>query len=373
MTASRTWVAWLVAGLGYLYYLTPLAVPLLGGAGPSAPVAVVLVVTGAAAIALLGWRERHPVAVAVAVAVLLGVSPSAFGAALVAQENVTRLRGRRSGIAVGLLFVLARTLGLALTVGSDASGAQVEWILTTAGIVTATLVGFARADAGRARQDAEDARVAGVRLLERERIAREMHDVVAHRISLVALHSGALEYRAQRDPETAELAGMIRANAQSALEELRAMLLTLRDSSGEAPPEAPQPALDDVGALVRDAADAGQVVELEVTGDVDRIAAPVSRHAYRIVQEAVTNARKHAPGAAVAVVVVVASDVCLTVTNAAPEGGRRDPRGGRFGLVGVAERVEQVGGSLEHGVRDGRFVLDARLPLRGADRGRMAR
>ena len=354
-----------MAILGTLYYLSPAALPILGIGSLPVHLAVVMVVTAVAALALLVWREPHPVAVALAIAVLLGVSPTAFGAAIVAQEHVTRVRGRKVGIAVGLAMIATRTVGLVFTAPEGAgSAAQVEWILITASLVMATLVGMFRAETSTARQAAEDSRVDAVRLLERERIAREMHDDIAHRISLVALHAGALEYRASlatnTDPKATELSGMIRENAQAALDELRVMLGTLRGGGSDGPPDPPQPDVSDLRALVVQAQQAGQVITLQVDGDATRASKHVSRHAYRIVQEALTNARKHAPGAPVAVEVVIAQDVQVRVSNpltAAVGGG-----GSGFGLVGVAERVEQVGGTLEHGVRGGDFVLDARLP-----------
>lgn len=368
----RPW-GWVVAVLGYLYYLTPLAVPLVNPDVRIAPGLVALVVLpGLAALVALGWRRRYPAAVAWVCAVLWAVSPSVIGAALVAQEHVARRARRRTVVAIGLAMVVAKVVGtLAEGYSPGETSAQFEWTLAAAGVVVATLLGWLRAsrtaehqrraEAAQARAEAEAARVNEARLAERERIAREMHDVVAHRISLVALHAGALAYRAT-DGETGEMAGLIQSNAQAALTELRAMLTTLRGP--EAPPEPPQPTLADLDALVADAAAVGQRVALERSGDPAAVPPVVSRHAYRITQEAVTNARKHAPGAPVTIdLAVTDADLRLVVRNPLADLAPRDVTGSGLGLVGVVERVEQVGGEVTHGVHGGEFVLDATLPL----------
>lgn len=365
--------------LGYLYYLTPLAIPLVQpGRTIDARVVVLLVVPGALALVALGWRRRRPVGVAVVVGALWVLSPSVIGAALVAQEHLAR-RGRRPaafGMAVWLLA--CRTAGTVLWAAwsglpLQTSATQVEGTLAAAGIVVATLVGLLRhsseqerlrrAEAEQARKDAEEARVNEARLAERERIAREMHDVVAHRISLVALHAGALAHRPDADPDEARtLARMIQANAQASLDELRAMLATLRGAG--APPAPPQPTLADLDSLLEDAAAVGQRVAVDRSGDPALVPQRVSRHAYRIIQEDLTNARKHAPGAPVAVTLTVTADaVHLTVANPLADLAGPDTSGAGLGLVGIVERVEQVGGEVTHGVRGGEFVLDADLPF----------
>ena len=361
--------------LGYLYYLTPLAIPLVQpGRTIDAGVVVLLVVPGALALVALGWRRRRPVGVALVVGALWVLSPSVIGAAVVAQEHLAR-RGRRPvvfGMAAGLLA--CRTAGTVLSgYPLQASATQVEWTLAAAGVVVATLVGLLRhssgqerlrrAEAEQARKDAEEARVNEARLAERERIAREMHDVIAHRISLVALHAGALAHRPDADPDEARtLARMIQANAQASLDELRAMLATLRGA--DAPPAPPQPTLADLDSLLADAAAVGQRVAVDRSGDAALVPQRVSRHAYRILQEGLTNARKHAPGAPVAVTLTVTADaVHLMVANPLADLAGPDTSGAGLGLVGIVERVEQVGGEVTHGVRGGEFVLDAHLPF----------
>jgi signal transduction histidine kinase len=205
------------------------------------------------------------------------------------------------------------------------------------------------------------------RRAERTRIAREMHDVVAHRVSLMVLHAGALEVRPDLPPaEVARTAGLIRAAARQALEELRGVLGVLRDEP-ETAPQAPQPTLTDIGRLVEDSRGAGANVELRM--DVDRPeSAPASlgRDAYRIVQEALTNVNKHARGTATAVALSggPGEGLRVSVRNRLP----LDPPpgsglpGAGAGLVGLAERVSLSGGTLTHGpTPTGEFVVTAEL------------
>jgi signal transduction histidine kinase len=186
------------------------------------------------------------------------------------------------------------------------------------------------------------------RAAERTRIAREMHDVLAHKVSLIALHAGALELRAGEDVRLREGTALIRTTAREALQELREVLGMLRtgDSHGS---------FVELTELVRTATAAGQDVELHDT------AAPrpraTARVVYRIVQEGLTNARKHAPGAATVVTVNRADEVSVRVVvfngRGAAEPG--DLPGPGSGLIGLAERIRLVGGSMSVGptTRDG--------------------
>ncbi|MEU7608886.1 histidine kinase [Micromonospora sp. NPDC049204] len=214
-------------------------------------------------------------------------------------------------------------------------------------------------------------RVSQARHLERTRIAREMHDVLAHRISLLSLHAGALEFRPDAPPdEVARAAGVIRGSAHAALQDLREVIGVLRaegDNDVDAP-EPPQPTLADLPALIAESRSAG--VKVNVSDIVDRsgeVPAALGRAAYRIVQEGLTNARKHAAGAAVTVDVAGGPGNGLTVAigNRWPVG---TPAGGTLpgagtGLVGISERVTLAGGRLAYGRDDtGDFRLAAWLP-----------
>ncbi|MDT0214069.1 histidine kinase [Rothia sp. ARF10] len=214
----------------------------------------------------------------------------------------------------------------------------------------------------------QQARVAQAQAGERTRIAREMHDVLAHRISLVAMHAGALGYRTDLSAEErATAARTIEENAHRALRDLRDVLGVLRDPTQPegASPERPQPVLADVGTLVEEERAGGMRVSLDeaVEGEVPDA---LGRTAYRVVQEALTNARKHASGTSVSVGVTGSPDDGLTVTvrNAALVGtrGHRLPESG-LGLLGLDERVALAGGRLHHGTdATGGFVVEAWLP-----------
>jgi signal transduction histidine kinase len=203
---------------------------------------------------------------------------------------------------------------------------------------------------------------------ERTRIAREMHDVLAHRISLVAMHAGALAYREDLTREqTAETAATIQANAQLALAELRQVLGVLRAGRATDGVEAPQPTLAELAALLADAREAGSQVQLDVLGlrgcDLAKIPVTLSRTGFRIVQEALTNARKHAPGEPVSVRLSgePGGFLELEVRNRAGVSVGGGSPG--VGLTGMTERAELAGGVLTYGGQpDGSFLVRARLP-----------
>jgi signal transduction histidine kinase len=191
------------------------------------------------------------------------------------------------------------------------------------------------------------------RTAERTRIAREMHDVLAHKVSLIAVHAGALELTAEGPAR--ESAGLIRVTAREALQELRYVLGILRESTEDGP--AP-----DVRELVRVATDAGQQVELR--DDAPPLPGPTARVVHRIVQEGLTNARKHAPGAIVTVTVTGerGGTVQVTVDNGAAVGRVLDLPGAGAGLVGLVERVRLVGGGLHSGPHGEGWRLRAEVP-----------
>src|SRR5690606_1189236 len=209
----------------------------------------------------------------------------------------------------------------------------------------------------RERAEAEARRAA------REEIAREIHDVLGHRLSLLSVHAGALEYRPDAPAEdVARAARVIRESAHQALQDLRQVVGVLRAPVGELP----QPVFADLSHLVEEAERAGTPVRLEAEVDGD-VPDPAGRTAYRIVQEALTNVRKHAPGAAVTVRVAGAAgeglEVAVVNTAPAPGSGAVPAAGAGQGLLGLAERVDLAGGSLEYGpLADGGWRLAARLP-----------
>ncbi|MEV1155608.1 histidine kinase [Micromonospora chokoriensis] len=213
-------------------------------------------------------------------------------------------------------------------------------------------------------------RIAQARHLERTRIAREMHDVLAHRISLLSLHAGALEFRPDAPAdEVARAAGVIRGSAHAALQDLREVIGVLRaEDGGDDAPEPPQPTLADLPALIAESRSAGVRVNVSDTvAEAEKVPAALGRAAYRIVQEGLTNARKHAAGAAVTVDVAGGPGDGLTVAvgNRWPVGAPAGDTlpGAGTGLVGISERVTLAGGRLAYGRDDsGDFRLAAWLP-----------
>ncbi|MEU8037942.1 histidine kinase [Streptosporangium sp. NPDC049078] len=330
------------------------------------PLAVVLLVagtwahylTGPAMVAVFTVAATRPWRVTAWVAAL------AFAPLPVFLWQVAELSGERTGSALTYFALIAGAIGWGLFRRSRQQ-----------------LIASLRERAELAEADAE-LRAEWARRETREEIAREMHDVLGHRLSLLSVHAGALEFNpgAPRE-EIARAAGVIRESAHLALRDLREVIGILRAGPDEG--ERPQPELADLARLVAEARATGGRIEL--TGPPDgRIPPPaVGRTAYRIVQEALTNARKHAPGAAVAVAVSGSPDGRLTVEvrNAPPpgsasvrglgeggdgsaggDGSYRGGSAGGQGLIGLAERARLAGGELTAGPADGGFLVHAWLP-----------
>jgi signal transduction histidine kinase len=216
------------------------------------------------------------------------------------------------------------------------------------------------------RAEAEQGlRVAQARSNERARIAREMHDVLAHRISQISMQAGALAYRQDLSADqTRTGVGEIRDRAHEALTDLRDVLGVLRDDAGERR-SAPQPTYADLADLVVEARESGMRVELEdLLGEDDAdVPVAVGRTIYRIVQEGITNARKHAPGALLTVRVSGTPEQGIDVLLSNPVGfGPTHTPGAGLGLVGLTERAELRGGRLEAGRHGPAFVLHGWIP-----------
>jgi signal transduction histidine kinase len=197
---------------------------------------------------------------------------------------------------------------------------------------------------------------------ERARLARDLHDVVAHHVSLIAVRAETAPYTLpDLQPDAKVVLADIAADARTALDELRGVLGILRRAEDGAADRAPQPTLADVAALVQAARTAGEQVVLD--GDLAaRVGSAQGYVAYRVVQEALTNARRHAPGRPVTVA-VVADGPRLRVRVTTPYlDASADDSGARRGLVGMRERVEALGGQLDAGVAGDLFVVEADLP-----------
>jgi signal transduction histidine kinase len=239
------------------------------------------------------------------------------------------------------------------------------------------LVQSLRQEAATARREWQ-AHAEQVRAAERTRIAREMHDSLSHRLSLISLHAGALEYRSALDAETLQrTAGVVRETARTASQELRSVLSVLREEDHPTSPDASPAALQD---LVDTARDCGTPVEVTTTGPLagpaaHDLPAVLSRAVYRFVQECLTNARTHAPHAPVRLALTGEGGTGLVLTAGNPlpplpagsgsdSQNSQDSRGGRggYGLVGLRERFELLDGRLTVHATPGEFTVEGRLP-----------
>jgi signal transduction histidine kinase len=207
-------------------------------------------------------------------------------------------------------------------------------------------------------------------LEERQRIARELHDVVAHHMSVIAIAAEAAPYKTADPPtELVESFADIRASALSGLGELRRLLGVLRS---ETPGTAPTPGLDDLDNLLESARSGGVTVTREITGRRRPLPAGVDLSAYRIVQEGLSNAMRHAPGSRVQVSCYYGeAALVIEVRNSVgADGSRALGRGAGHGIIGMRERVTMLGGHLSVGpTKDGEFLVTAALPLDGAEQG----
>ena len=332
------------------------------------------IAVGLVAVALVPVMLRWPVPGALALAALAALSPAATPAATLGTLYVAQRRPLAIAVAAGGADVVAHLIrGLWRPNGSLPYG----WWAVLVIAAGAALVGWGQG--ARARQallaslrerarraEAEQAsRVAEARVAERARIAREMHDVLAHRLSLLATYAGALEYRPDAPPEQlARAAGVVRAGVHQALDELREVITVLRDDD-DVDGKHPLPGLADLDGLIAETRDAGTAVDVtrRVTQPED-LPGGLGRTAYRVVQEGLTNARKHAPGQPVRVLLAGKPGGRLVVELANPV-GPADPviNGSGTGLIGLTERVQLADGEIDHTISaDGEFVLRAWLP-----------
>ncbi|ATL88104.1 histidine kinase [Streptomyces malaysiensis subsp. malaysiensis] len=261
-------------------------------------------------------------------------------------------------VAMSAAMVIGTSVG-ALVGNSDVNGTAV--FMLTGWLVAVVALGSVRH--GRVAYAEEEARLRATE--ERLRIARELHDVLGHNISLINVQAGAALHRLKKDPAQAEEAlGAIKASSRETLRELRTTLGVLRQVDEEAP-TAPAPGLARTDELVASAKLAGLPVRIERTGSERSLPAPVDLVAYRIVQESLTNAAKHS-GAGRVTVRLAYGDRELTL--AVEDDGRGSAScpaeaGGGSGIVGMTERARAMGGELTAGPRpEGGFAVRARLP-----------
>jgi signal transduction histidine kinase len=346
------------------------------GHGLNGPLLFFDVLAGAALCLALWWRRRWSFALGLASLPIVAFSSSAGPAGAIILFTVAAYRRWQLAllIAVGQLAVLPAYR--ALQPEDSLLPPLADFVIVTLSLAAIVAWGMfmrGRRQTRRERQGRTQAeqqlRVEQLRYAERTRIAREMHDVLGHRISLLSMHAGALEFRPDAPPEEiARAAAVIRASAHQALEDLRAVIGMLRHGAYAEEPQPPQPTLAALPGLLEESRAAGMRLHADVrVADLAAVPDAVGRNALRIVQEALTNARKHAAAAPVDLRLEGAPGKGLTieVRNPAPvlAGGATEIPGSETGLVGLAERATLAGGQLEHGLAEhGDFRLRAWLP-----------
>ncbi|WP_410638996.1 sensor histidine kinase [Amycolatopsis sp. lyj-346] len=378
-------IASLVSGFGNL--ALEISLPGTDDLQPSAG-AVLGWLLGVGASVLLVWRWRWPLVVTgVAVVPPLLLVADSLPALIALAALATRFTGWWRWSAAALVFAAT---GLAVwrdvSRYPDASLAE-AWVSTgttvgkligvvvTAAVYTAVplTLGIVRHNVTEKRRRlAEEAALRDqvARREEQARIAREMHDVLGHRLSLLSLQAGALEVTATTAPEAAEAAKTVRTTARQSLDDLRQVIGVLRgsgfpDRAAGGAAEPPQPTLADIPDLITGARQAGLAVNVTILLDQASAApAPLATAAYRILQEALTNVLRHAPGAPAEVLVRggPGAGLSVEVVNPLPPHPVPSPGSGT-GLTGVNERISLLGGTLSAGPFDERtFALRAWLP-----------
>jgi signal transduction histidine kinase len=342
---------------------------------------VVAVVLALAAAATLFGRRRWPgwtLAISgVLVAVLFHVDRSASTVAVlapaVALYSLALSRGRPAQVLAGLAAVGA-------VVGADLLHSGQPGVLQTLGHVMLVAIPLLAAEQVRTHRaylrvlqerlglaertrEQEAARRAEQ---ERLRIARELHDVVAHTLTEINVQAGSTAERAVPGEARAALEAIEQASHQ-AIGELRAIVGILRDPEGPETPRTPAPTVHDVTDLADRARLTGLAVDVDVSGEApERLSDAVSLAAYRIVQESLTNARRHTPGAPVTIHLHYGtSHLRIAIDNPAtaiPQGNGNGAARPGVGIIGMTERATALGGTLQAGARNGRFHVRAELP-----------
>ncbi|MFD6431950.1 sensor histidine kinase [Streptomyces venezuelae] len=372
-TVGGVVLAVLAVTLDVLAYVTP------GEEGPGARVTVMGILLVCVAGVPLLFRRHRPVPVlgavlAVQLAVNTGIAvdpgesmSNSYGAAVsVALYTVARYSDRR---AVALSVVAAAPVQILRFVNNDQAilGIGITDVLVTPCLLVA--IGLAVRQ-WKQQLDINRKLLADRAVTEeRRRIARELHDIVAHHITTMYLMSGGARSTLDRDPETArEALVTLEESGRTALHEMRQLLGVLRSTEGpEETPSEPQPGVNDIERLVADSVAAGLPVELHVTGRPRPLPMTVGLTLYRIVQEALTNARKHAgPARATVRIGYLPDRVTVEITDDGTGGGNPSTTrtGGGYGLLGMRERIALHDGSLHVGKRaEGGFAVTAEVPL----------
>ena len=340
--------------------------------GPSAFNLATSVVVGVA----VAWRRVHPMLFApfiftlLALQALLVLRPNGYAEVLVSLMALYGITAYATSRRAATLSGLA-CLGLAVIVGTagtdDPIGETVTFVVFGLVVMLAGWVVHRqrdRAEAMRRERDRAEDRARAIAATERARIARELHDVVAHGMSVVVLQARGGRRMVERDPSRAlEAFDDIEHVASECLDEMRLLLGILRAEPGvDTASLAPQPKLRELPALVARARGSGARVQLTVDGEQRDLAPAIELSAYRIAQEALTNSLKHAPGSAARIQLDYRPDaLAVEVVDDGP-GMRGTHRGN--GLIGMRERVELFGGTLDAGTEPGGgFAVRALLPI----------
>lgn len=378
----------------YAVINVPGAAVLTGGASPESE--VTSLGTAIALLAMAGWvsvfwLRSHPLVPVIAGAVLALIGLSYV---LLLVGSVA-LVGRRPQwlrpLAIGVSAVVAVH---AVREATTPWGAALPWLFTTrpesqfetawiiapflwAAIALAAAAAAVLTDRARTRAQRSEVRAEQelrradelteqmVRQAERERIARDMHDALAHRLSVVSLHAGALEAAASASTMTdaGEIARTVREQTHAALQDMRGLIGDLRSGTSASP--ATPASMRAIGTLLADLRAGGaDVRSYVVIESPERAAALLDGAVFRIVQEALTNAIKHAPGAPIEVHVQAEpqSGARIRITNPIHAAGSAPVPGGGNGMLGIRERAAALGGEAWLGAHDGTFIVDATLP-----------
>lgn len=332
------------------------------------------ILLGVATVAPLFWWRRFPLAVSIAVTIaystwaLSGYLTHPLGAlpAALTMYGLGQSDDAMPAKAAGLTFLVASFLFVAvflldLDLLDGIFFVSIFGAFWAAGVVVAERRRYTAELEERTRQlqSAREALASAAVDEERARIARELHDIVSHSLSTITVQAGVGAHLADREPERAlEALQIIETTGRSTMEELRRLLGDVRDAGSE---RRPQPGLKDIEDLVRQMESAGMTVELTTKGNSSQPGQMVQLSAYRLVQESLTNALKHAPSAPTHIG-IDRQDNALEVEVVSLGRFDEQPVGEGLGLVGMKERVSMLGGDFEAGPTDDGWRVWARLP-----------
>jgi signal transduction histidine kinase len=390
-------IAVVVAVLAVLTLLTTDVAAIDPGLRPASPLIVAVTAVGALGV---GLRRRAPLPgllIVGAAAMIVSISShytallpylTLFGLYSIATHGTRRQAGMGAAVVAACFITLVALDVPDFTLGDLFTSSAVGIAAAALGDAVRLRRAHQQSVMATAQSRAEAARAEAGRAVaeERLRIARELHDVVAHSMSLIAVQAGVGAHLIHQDPGAAERAlNVIADTSREALAQARSVIGLLRSSDDDAQPS--MPGLAALESLVQGVRESGLVVDLRVQGSVDDVPAAVNLAAYRIVQEALTNAVRHAPARPVSVRLTrTISELRITVDDdpsdrpAAPDrvwhpdvAHHPDPApvpgiaGSGYGLVGLRERASAVGGEFTAGpTESGGFRLCARLPVAGA-------